>query len=153
MEKKVVNVDYELGKMVGEYIIYVFLPTLSTDMLKSRNIIPVSLDLEREWKNKQETYRKLNYDITKDKKLREAEATTLFYENLAWYKENIEKVFLPPVLECRIPKFKYNDEDNLIKGIRKAIWDSDMSHYDTIDIEIISDDGWWCTDVKLKYAK
>lgn len=145
---KKIDLDYELGNMVGEFIIYKFLPTLSTDMLKSMNVIAVPLELEREWAKKQKEYRALGYNESKD-----SESSKLFYRNLAWYKENIESIYLPQVLECRIPKFQYKNEAKFIEGLKSALWDCDMSHYDVKDIEIITGEGWWCTDVKLKYSK
>lgn len=148
-----VNLNYELGKMVGEFIVLRYLPTLATDSHKSRTVLPVPLEIEREWNKRHDAWLKVAWDYSIDKNIREPESSKIFYENLEWYKENIEKVYLPEVLECRVPRFSHTNESDLVKGIKDAIWDCDMSHYDTDGIEIKNGEGWWCTKIKLKYSK
>lgn len=148
-----VNLNFELGQMVGEYIVTRFLPTLTTDSLQSRTVLPVPLELEREWNKKRDAWLKVAWDYSIEEKKRNADSNKIFYENLAWYKENIESVYLPAVLECNIPKFRHTNQDDLVKGIKRALWDCDMSHYDVEGIEIENGEGWWCTKINLKYSK
>ena len=43
------DLNYQLGMMVGEYIVITKLPTLSTDSLKTRTIIEVSPEETEIW--------------------------------------------------------------------------------------------------------
>ena len=47
-EPKIKDLNYQLGNYVGEYITRRFLPTLSTDMLKTHTEIKVSKQID-EW--------------------------------------------------------------------------------------------------------
>jgi hypothetical protein len=61
-KRDVPSLDWQLGYLVGEYIVATQLPTLSTDMLKSGVVIQVEQDLEQEWERKNKEYRALKFD-------------------------------------------------------------------------------------------
>jgi len=56
MKNEIEALNFSLGVYVGEYIIATKLPTLSTDMLKTRYIIEVPEDLSKEWKEKDDAH-------------------------------------------------------------------------------------------------
>lgn len=113
--------DYQIGNLIGQNIIP-DLPTLSTDMLKTFAVIKVPDNLTEVWNKKKRDYRKLKYDTE--------ESTKRFYEDLSWYKVNIEKVFLKEEVSFTVYDF-FEEEftEDMIKGFDDAIWDCDLSHY------------------------
>lgn len=121
-KKAMYTKDYQIGNLIGQTIVPK-LPTLSTDSLKTFNVINVPENLEDLWKIKRDKWHSL---CRKD----EEKATKVFYENLDWYKTNLERVFLPKEIEFIIYDF-YEEEfsEDMGKGFDDAIWDCDLSHY------------------------
>jgi len=115
------SIDYQLGVMTGEYISVTQLPTLSTDMLQTPLIIEVSKELSNVWESKQKEYRAIGYG--------KEESNEKFYKNVAWYKENIENVYLKDVIEVFVPHVTPTDMEEFGRGVEVALWDTDLSHY------------------------
>jgi hypothetical protein len=147
------SLAFQLGFYVGKQIVDHFLPTLSVDMIQSRNVISVSSEEEKEckrlndiWFNKISSLKgtdKENQDATKEEWL--ASRT---------YHEMLEEKYLPKTLECHFTLLNVseNDMDAFKKGIGSSLWDSDLSHYSTKeeDISVVADDDGWFTIISLK---
>lgn len=128
------DLNYQLGCLAAEYFIMKDLPTLSTDMLKSNNVIEVSEDLTKQWEEREAKY---------------AADSTVFYENLKWYKENIERVYLEEYIEIRVPKVDPTDLKAFGEGFEQALWDCDYSHYKYVKM-LPNKESAWCSTIKLK---
>lgn len=132
-----ITVEYQLGQYIGEYIFMKYLPTLSTDMLTTRNIIVVSL-----------------FDTEKHNCLTEKwliSKTQEDWDNLQNnYKILVEK-YLPKELFCHIPKLDVDNMEELLNGLIDNLWDCDICHYslDKEDIEINNSER-WDTEIKFK---
>jgi hypothetical protein len=113
--------DYQMGVLVGQQVVHK-LPTLSTDGLKTFNVIEVPESLTELWEKKNKEYNTLKFETK--------ESTKKFYENLKWYKANLETVYLPKEVEFIVYDF-YEDKfsKDMVKGLDDAIWDCDLSHY------------------------
>lgn len=116
------GLNFQLGLMVGEYIVLTSLPTLSTDMLKTNNVIQVDEELTEEWERKGEKYDRVR--LSKGEK-----STELFYQNLKWYKDNIEAKYLDNKIEVLVPNITPTDNKEFFEGLDSALWDCDCSHY------------------------
>ena len=126
-KKSTIPLNYQLGMMVGEYIVALHLPTLSTDMLKSRTIIQVSEEETAEWETlekKEEPY------WFSDKKREEDEEGYLksFYDNRKWYHK-LEEKYLPETLKVPVPRITPTKIKEFAEGIKDTLWNCDMSHY------------------------
>lgn len=136
------SLSWQIGILIGEKIVEEKLITLSTDMLKSRNVIEVSKELTDKWKEMGDACFKLSCARKED------EYTKMFYENLAWYKKNIEQVYLPKEIVCYY-NFIYTNEEDFIEGVNLALWDCDLSHYKFDKITV----GKYSNKIILKYEK
>ena len=116
--------------MVGEYIIALHLPTLSTDMLTSRTIIQVSEEETAEWeslaKNEEPFYFKTRTEEEEESYL------MVFYENRKWYHK-LEEKYLPETIKVPVPRIIPTNIEEFGKGIEDALWNCDMSHYRIVD--------------------
>lgn len=126
LKKPKLSKDYQIGVLVGVQVSY-NLPTLSTDMLKTYNVINVPEKLEQLWKKKEEyCFSFAQFGSSPDKE----KYKEVFYENLTWYKANIENIFLEKEIEFIIRDFFEKEfTEDMIKGFNDAIWDCDLSHY------------------------
>ncbi len=125
-KKSTIPLNYQLGMMVGEYIVALHLPTLSTDMLKSRKIIQVSEEETAEWETlhkKEEPF----YFINRSDE-QEEEYLKLFYENRKWYHK-LEEKYLPETIKVPVPRVEPTNINRFGEGIESALWNCDMSHY------------------------
>lgn len=118
---KKLTLEFQLGVHIGNYIICRFLPTLNTDMLKTRNVIDVTpeefnkhKELDDKWFSK--TYKK-EVDSTEE------------WEELKTYEHQLTKKYIPEKLECYVDFFKVDNIDEFKKGISNSLWDCDLSHY------------------------
>ena len=133
------DLNFQLGVMAGDYVVVTQLPTLSTDMMQTNCVIEVSKELSDIWHEKQEEWR--NAEDSSEK----------FEENLKWYKENIEGVYLEDEIQVRIARVEPTDLEQFAKGFELALWDSDLSHYKYS--EFIPNKKWGDTFIKLKRAE
>ena len=134
------NTEYYLGAYVGEYIISHQLPTLSTDMIKSSNVIEVT----KEDSEKHDALHRIWYETP-----RESENYKTAWNNHVKNMRYLSKKYLPHELKMLIPKFGFSlikDVKMLKNGISEALWDSDMCQYhiehDKIEIYETSSGGW-----------
>lgn len=129
------TVEFQLGVMIGEYIINMYLPTLDTDMLKTRHVINVS-DEDR---INYEMLDKIWYEKT-NKNGKEASKDD--WNKLHDFTKKMEEKYLPHILECRVPLIQVENITELKAGIRESLWDCDACSYkiETDDDIIIEDE-------------
>lgn len=135
MERK--TVEYQLGEYVGEYIYSKYLPTISTDMLLTRNVITVT-------EEDTNVHNVLNEKWYKSKT---KEDWDLLQDNYKILKEK----YLPKELFCHIPKLDVDNMEELLNGLIDNLWDCDICHYslNKEDIEI-NNSKRWDTEIKFK---
>ena len=145
-----VSMDWQLGFYVGEHIVSNYLPTLSTDMIHSRNVIKVSEEDELENKRLDEEWFKTtkyqdNWSGDEDGS---KENWDLYYQ----HNKMLEKKYLPPVLECVIGLIRIDDMEKFKDGLRTTLWNCDMCSYniDEENIEIENDMLNGFTHIKFK---
>ena len=117
------NLNYQLGVYVGEYITTKYLPTLSTDMLKTYTEIQVSQqDAER--------HKEVDEALSKTRKYNGGDGNS--EQAFAAYKalnNELARKYLSQKLECLVPKVYPTDMDLFKEGLQDQLWDTDLSHY------------------------
>ena len=117
------DLNYQLGLYVGEYITRRFLPTLSTDALKTYNEIQVSEeDAERHRVADKALMKTYNHKWRTVDSKKEFEAFKTLNNELA-------KKYLSEKLDCLVPKIYPTDMDTFKEGLKDQLWDTDLSHY------------------------
>jgi len=146
MKNKKKKIEYFLGSMVGEYIVSMYLPTLSTDMICSSNIIQVDEEDTTEFNRIEKEYRDEPEGITKNEKW------DLHLKNMRM----LSKKYLPHELKMRIPKFGIHlitDMEQFKEGLSVSLWNCDMCSYhtehDKIEITETERRWAWCDYVTL----
>lgn len=131
--------EYQLGLYIGNYIVDRFLPTLSTDMIRSRTVINVTEEEKTEYERLDSIWYNL-VSQNSEKMLAKNE-----WNALQVYRKKLDNKYLPPVLECYVTLIRVSEDKvlDLKKGIRQSLWDCDMCSYkcDPDDIEM-SESGW-----------
>ena len=133
------SLSNQLGYYIGEYIVHRYLPTLSCDMMHSRNVTVVSEDdarvcdiLDKAWFKTAMRNRGNGNPSGGD---------TEEWKSLQEYRKSLKEKYLPEKLECPLPILELDEMDvELFKeGLGVSLWDCDMSHYscDPKDIEIV----------------
>ena len=122
------DLNYQLGILVGEHIILTQLPSLSTDDMLSNIVIEVSEEDTAKWNEMRAEYIKIAF-----KESFKEESTKLFYEHRKWYIANVIEKYLPETVDVVIPKVEVMDMEEFKRGIDEALWDCDMSHYKVVD--------------------
>lgn len=130
-----VSMDWQLGFYIGEHIVHNYLPTLSTDMIHSRNLIQVSEEdsvenkrLSDEWftTTKYQPNWSGEEDGSKDK-------WDLYFR----HNKMLEKKYLPPVLECMIGLIRIDNMEKFKDGLIDSLWNCDMCSYNLDEEKII----------------
>lgn len=138
-----VSLELQLGFYVGDYIVLKYLPTLSTDMMHSPNLVEVSEEdtiryneLHDIWSKKRDT---LPQEECKEE-----------WETYRGFANQLQDKYLPPILECYISKVKsIKNMDEFIRGIAVSLWDCDMCCYDTKTIKIDDEDSEFFTKITI----
>jgi len=145
------NLDYQLGIYVGEYILFKYLPTLSTDMILSNNIVKLSKSdtkkcelLDAKLKNSYSWGGNTSStdDITSD-----------CHKKWLQHQNKMANKYLPPILKCNVPKVYPKNLKKFKKGIINTLWNCDLCWYSLSksDIEFIpTDDFAWASIINLK---
>ena len=145
-----VSMDWQLGFYVGEYVVSHYLPTLSTDMIHSRNVIEVSEEDSNENKRLSDEW----YSTTKYQNNWNGEEDGSKEKWNEYFKHNkmLEQKYLPPILECVIGLIKIDDMEKFKDGLRTTLWNCDMCSYniDEENIEIENDMFNGFTHIKFK---
>ena len=114
------DLNYQLGMYVGEHITFKYLPTLSTDALKTYTEIQVSEeDAER-------------HRIVDEALWKTDPRSTNRQEKFEIYKalnNELAKKYLSEKLDCLVPKVYPTDMDIFKEGLKDQLWDTDLSHY------------------------
>lgn len=135
MERK--TVERQLGEYIGEYIYFKYLPTLSTCMLHTRNVITVS-------EEDTNTYNVLNDKWYKSRSNED-------WNNLQEHYKFLKEKYLPKELVCSIPKIDVDNMDELLDGMVMSLWDCDTCHYSLNKSDIIIENTYdWFTEIKFK---
>jgi len=135
MERR--TVEYQLGDYVGEYIFMKYLPTLSTDMLLTRNVITVS----------EEDTNQHDYLTEKWYKSKSQEDWKLLQDN----DKILTEKYLPKELVCSVPKIDVDNMDEFLEGLIDNLWDCDICHYSLNRSDIIIENTYdWFTEIKFK---
>ena len=117
------DLNYQLGTYVGEVIEFRYLPTLSTDMLKTCNVIEVSLeDAQRHEIVSEALHKTYKWAGGSGDSKKEFEE----YKSL---NSELARKYLPEKLECMVPKVHPTDMEQFLEGLKDQIWDTDRSHY------------------------
>ena len=117
------DLNYQLGLYVGEFITRRYLPTLSTDMLKTHTIVQVSEEDAERHKVVDEALIK-TYDWNRgDGNSKEA------FETFKALNNELATKYLSEKLECLVPKIYPTDMDTFKQGLKDQLWDTDLSHY------------------------
>ena len=133
--KKSLTPDYQLGFYVGLEIVHRYLPTLSSDMIQSRNLIEVSqMDSEENKRLEEEWFSTTKYGGEWDGKSKEGNKEK--WDDLYDHNKMLEIKYLPHTLTCYLDVLNVNDMNQFKEGIRTSLWDCDMCSYN-IDIENI----------------
>jgi hypothetical protein len=135
---KKLTAEYQLGYYVGEYIYSRFLPTLSTDLLQTRNVIKVSEEDELE-----------------NKRLCDEWSVDGWNGNwVEYYQHNqmLEKKYLPHELKCHFDLLHIKKEKQFKDGLINSLWGCDMCYYslNPEDITIEQDLDYTTTTIIFK---
>jgi hypothetical protein len=120
---KKLTAEYQLGYYVGEYIYSRFLPTLSTDILQTRNVIKVSEEDELE-----------------NKRLCDEWSVDGWTGNwVEYYQHNkmLEKKYLPHELRCHFDLLHIKKEKQFKDGLINSLWNCDLCCYSLKPEDII----------------
>lgn len=144
-----VTMDYQLGYFVGEKIVSRYLPTLSTDLLQSRNVIEVNEEdtienkrLDDEWFESTHNKKIVNGEMEGD-----SSKWDLYYQ----HNKMLEKKYLPEILECYFNLIKITDETEFKKGLRFSLWDCDMCSYNIEPDNVIIENDLEFGSTKIKF--
>jgi hypothetical protein len=146
--KNKLTLDYQLGVFVGKYIVHRFLPTLSTDMIRSGHVIQVSetdsLENERldnDWYDTTKSGGKWNEDDVNEK-----------WERLLSHNKILSKKYLPNPLKCLLPVLNINNIVDFKNGLKSELWDCDICSYniEPENIKIYDDEDCLFTTVELQ---
>ena len=149
-KKKSLTLDYQLGYYVGLEIVHRFLPTLSTDMLQTLNVIEVSEEdtlenerLDTEW---YETTRYGGNWNGKDEN-GDKEKWELYHQ----HNKMLDKKYLPNPLKCHLSLLNIQNMEEFKKGLCFALWDCDMCSYDIEpeSIKIYDEEEFYNTVIEL----
>ena len=147
---KQLTLEYQLGYYIGEYIVYRYLPTLSIDMMTSRNVISVTSEEQRIYYELDNTWFK---KVQSNRNLPDSSSSAPDeWEALIKFRREMERKYLPKKLECHVSALNVENIEELKKGIMSSLWNCDMCHYNcskTEDIEIISDEDGYFTKIIL----
>lgn len=122
-EPNIKDLNYQLGMYVGEYITRRYLPTLSTDMLKTYTIVEVSEEDTERHRIANEALIKTYKWAGGDDNSKEA------FEVYKALNNELAEKYLSPKLECLVPKIYPTDVDTFKEGLKDELWDTDLSHY------------------------
>jgi hypothetical protein len=142
--------NYQLGFYVGLEIVNSYLPTLSTDMLQTRNVIQVSgkdmlknIRLNEEWF---ETTRNGGNWNGKDEN-GDKEKWDLYHQ----HNKMLERKYLPNPLICRLSLLNIQNESEFKNGLRDTLWDCDLCSYniEPENIKIYDDKNMYFTIIEF----
>lgn len=118
------STEYNLGYMIGEYILWQYLPTLNIHPCQSCHVIEVSTDEMTEFNRLHDIWFHLrNKSGERD----------IAWEQLKIYEKYLDTKYLPETVECYLPITLSDITENIEQGIYQSLWDSDCSCYDATE--------------------
>lgn len=115
------DLNYQLGMYVGEYITWKYLPVLSTDMLMTNTVIPVSQEDAVRHRIVDQTLTRSNYNNKADRQEK--------FEVYKALNNELARKYLSEKLDCLVPKVYPTDMDKFKEGLMDQLWNTDLSHY------------------------
>ena len=132
--REVHSPDYYLGCYIGEFIVSHFLPCLSCD-----NNTNIQIKISDEEQTEYDRVSNLTSLITDEESQKN-------WDQYISYRKMLKKKYLPEILKCYVPNFVSENMEDVKRGIRESLWDSDVCNYQITkneDIEIGEDLGSW----------
>jgi hypothetical protein len=139
---KDMTMEYQIGCYVGEQIFRNDLPCLDVDMIHTSRVINVTPEELVEAERLNEVWYN---DHTDDNGPN--------WVALRAYHKELEDKYLPKVLVCHVDPINVVDMEEFKRGVRTALWDCDMCHYDikeNSDIDVAYDEDYYFTIITLK---
>jgi hypothetical protein len=145
---KKLTAEYQLGYYVGEYIYSRFLPTLSTDLLQTRNVIKVSEEDELENKRLYDEWFKTSRFGSEWNSHENIEKWNLYQQ----HNKMLEEKYLPHELKCYFGLLHIKKEKQFKDGLINSLWNCDMCYYSLKpeDITIEHDSDYTTTTIIFK---
>lgn len=143
---KALTMEYQIGYYVGEQIFRKDLPCLDVDMIHTSRVINVTPEEFAETKRLNDVWYSNHTDEPRGDK-------DPNWVALRAYHKELEDTYLPKVLTCYIDPVNVVDMEEFKKGVRAALWDCDMCHYnisDNSDIDVAYDEDYYFTIITLK---
>jgi hypothetical protein len=139
---KDMTMEYQIGCYVGEQIFRNDLPCLDVDMIHTSRVINVTPEELVEAERLNEVW---HNDHTDDNGPN--------WVALRAYHKELEDKYLPKVLVCHVDPINVVDMEEFKRGVRTALWDCDMCHYnirENSDIDVAYDEDYYFTIITLK---
>lgn len=116
------SVEYQLGFMIGEYIVEKYLPTI--DIYSQTNH---TINVSEEDRLEYERLDKIWFDKYHPNENKDIAKNDWF--NLRTFGMSLEKKYLPHILKCYVYPINVKNIIDLKKGIRDSLWDCDKCCY------------------------
>jgi hypothetical protein len=143
---KEMTMEHQIGYYVGEEIIRKDLPCLDVDMIQTNKVIKVEPEELTEAKRLNDVwYKNINDEL-------KGGNDPNWVASRAYHKE-LEDKYLPKVLTCYVNPINVVDMEEFKKGVRAALWDCDICHYniyDNSDVDVAYDESYYYTIITLK---
>jgi len=141
------DLNYQLGRYVGEYIIIQHLLTLSTDMIKSNRVVDVS-------KEDNETHNVISNELNKTYKFNGGDGnSTEKFKAYKKFNHELARKYLPEKLDCLVPTVYPTNMKLFENGISHALRDCDYSWYELCEDFYKSNGvGSWADYIFLKLS-
>lgn len=126
MERK--SLQYNLGFLIGEYIISQYLPVLDICHFSTNNVIKTTEEEKAESTRLDDIW---YHKLEEDKRCKVTNLAKKEWIDVRKYNVYLTNKYLPKTLECCIPIVINLDNDltKIKKGIRTSLWDSDVCEY------------------------
>jgi hypothetical protein len=143
---KDMTMEYQIGCYVGEQIFNKDLPCLDVDMIHTSRVINVTPEEFAEAKRLNDVW----YNNHTDEPRGDKDPN---WVALRVYHKELEDKYLPKVLVCHVDPINVVDMEEFKRGVRTALWDCDMCHYnirENSDINVAYDEDYYFTIITLK---
>ncbi len=148
--KKSLTLEFQLGRLIGEKIVDRYLPILSTDLGRSKNLIQVDeADTLEHTRLHDEWFSTTKYGNNWNSLAENGdfEKWNVFRD----YAHILTKKYLPSPLVCHVDLINVDNLDELKRGIISSLCDSDICSYDVTNEKIkIYDDESYFTVIELE---
>ena len=150
-QKEKLTSEYQFGYYVGEEIVTRYLPTITIDMIQSRNQIKVTDEDSEENKRLHDDWWEAGKYGTTPDDVKNKENWNLYYQ----HNKMLETKYLPNPLKCHMSLMNIRDETDFKEGLIYSLWDCDICTYSLKpeDIKIYDDDDLWFTIIEFVLRK